>query len=38
MRVHRNLLKVFFIEIVSPEGTFWDTVQVPSGASDMQLI
>ena len=26
------------IEIVSPEGTFCDTVQVPSGANDMQLI
>ena len=23
---------------VSPEGTFCDTVQVPSGAGDMQLI
>ena len=26
------------IETVSPEGTFCDTVQVPSGAGDMQLI
>ena len=26
------------IETVSPEGTFCDTVQVPSGAEDMQLI
>ena len=26
------------IEIVSPEGTFYDTVQVPSGAADMGLI
>ena len=26
------------IETVSPEGTFCDTVQVPSGAADMQLI
>ena len=26
------------IETVSPEGTFCDTVQVPSGADDMQLI
>ena len=25
------------IETVSPEGTFYDTVQVPSGAVDMQL-
>ena len=27
-----------FIETVSPEGTFCDTVQVPSGDGDMQLI
>ena len=26
------------IETLSPEGTFCDTVQVPSGAGDMQLI
>ena len=26
------------IEIASPEGTFCDTVQVPSGVGDMQLI
>ena len=26
------------IETVSPEGTFCDTVQVPSGVGDMQLI
>ena len=26
------------IETVSSEGTFCDTVQVPSGAGDMQLI
>ena len=26
------------IETVSPEGTFSDTVQVPSGAGNMQLI
>ena len=26
------------VETVSPEGTFCDTVQVPSGAADMQLI
>ena len=25
-------------ETVSPEGTFCDTVQVPPGADDMQLI
>ena len=25
------------IETVSPEGTFCDTVQVPSGVGDMQL-
>ena len=27
----------FIIETVSPEGTFCDTVQVPSGAGDMEL-
>ena len=27
-----------FIETVSPEGTFYDTVQFPSGVGDMQLI
>ena len=27
-----------YVETVSPEGTFCDTVQVPSGAGDMQLI
>ena len=26
------------IEIVSPEGTFCDTVQVPSNGGDMELI
>ena len=26
------------IETVSPEGTFCDTVQVPSGDGDMELI
>ena len=26
------------IETVSPEGTFCDTVQVPSGGGDMELI
>ena len=26
------------IETVSPEGIFCDTVQIPSGAVDMQLI
>ena len=26
------------IETVCPEGTFCDTVQVPAGAGDMQLI
>ena len=26
------------VETVSPEGTFCDTLQVPSGAEDMQLI
>ena len=25
------------VETVSPEGTFYDTVQVPSGADDMEL-
>ena len=28
----------FLIETVSPNGTFCDTIQVPSGAGDMQLI
>ena len=28
----------FTIETVSPEGTFCDTVQVPSSVGDMQLI
>ena len=32
MELHRR------IETVSPEGTFCDTVQVPSGADDMELI
>ena len=27
-----------YVETVGPEGTFCDTVQVPSGAGDMQLI
>ena len=26
------------IETVSPEGTFCDTIQVPSGAGDMELL
>ena len=26
------------IETVSPEGTFCDNVQIPSGAGDMELI
>ena len=26
------------IEIVSPEGTFCDTVQIPSSVGDMELI
>ena len=26
------------IETVNPEGTFCDTVQLPSGAGDMELI
>ena len=30
--------KVFRIETVSPEGIFCDTVQVPFGAGDIQLI
>ena len=28
----------YLIETVSPEGTFCDTVEVPFGAGDMQLI
>ena len=31
-------IDVHWIETVSPEGTFCDTVQVPSAAGDMQLI
>ena len=36
----RRLVNVIIMvrEIVSPEGTFCDTIQVPSGAGDMQLI
>ena len=30
--------RIMNIETVSPEGTFCDTVQVPSGVGDMQLI
>ena len=38
MRGQTNIsLHSYAIETVSPEGTFCDTVQVPSGASDMQL-
>ena len=33
-----NNSKVRLIETISPEGTFCDTVQVPSGVGDMQLI
>ena len=33
-----DLFPALVIETVSPEGTFCDTVQVPSGAGDMQLI
>ena len=33
-----NCLAALIIETVSPEGTFCDTVQVPSGAGDMELI
>ena len=29
---------VGFIETVSPEGTFCDTVQIPSSVGDMELI
>ena len=29
---------IFHIETVSPEGTFCDTVQVPSRGGDMELI
>ena len=31
-------IKQFLIETVSPEGTFCDTVQVPSNGGDMELI
>ena len=30
--------QAYTIETVSPEGTFYDTVQLPSVAGDMQLI
>ena len=30
--------KCFAIETVSPEGTFCDTVQIPSRVGDMELI
>ena len=33
----RNLVGVY-IETVSPEGTFCDTVQIPSSVGDMELI
>ena len=33
-----TLTDLYNIETVSPEDTFCDTVQVPSGAGDMQLI
>ena len=33
-----HAIESFRIETVCPEGTFCDTVQVPSGAGDMQLI
>ena len=33
-----NNSKVRLIKTISPEGTFCDTVQVPSGVGDMQLI
>ena len=36
--IHVNKRGHLTIETVSPEGTFCDTVQVPSGAVDMQLI
>ena len=34
----RGALKNHTIETVSPEGTFCDTVQVPSNGGDMELI
>ena len=33
-----SLNELSYVETVSPEGLFCDTVQVPSGAGDMQLI
>ena len=35
---NENSTLVQVIETVSPEGTFCETVQVPPGAADMQLI
>ena len=32
-----SITNVMYIETVSPEGTFYDTVQVPSSAGDMEL-
>ena len=37
-RLKRLFLDDYPIETASPEGTFCDTIQVPSGAGDMQLI
>ena len=36
--ISHSILHWLYIEIVSLEGTFHDTVYGPSGASDMQLI
>ena len=37
-RYKNSQLQMLCLEYISPEGTFCDTVQVPSGAGDMQLI
>ena len=34
----KSMRDYFIIETVSPEGTFCDTVQVPSRGGDMELI
>ena len=33
-----TIVRILCIRIVNPEGTFYDTMQVPFGAVDMQLI
>ena len=34
----KTIIAIVPVETVSPEGTFFDTVKVLSGAGDMQLI